>query len=238
MKHRQHILAVDKAAFGIEPLTGWIDMNSKDMFEAIGKSLFIGRRHELETDERFGQILPYVVLWQRTPIGPKVFVYQRMKTVGEERLAGALSVGIGGHIDLADVALTDGSVIDVVATLAGALSREMNEEIGFRVSTDAERTCTFDELRKTIHHERGEVSPFPKFKGLINDRSNEVGRVHYGFVFAMEIPAGFEPYTLEEELSTVGLVDVHLAASKGEGSMENWSNIVLANVNLEADLVQ
>jgi predicted NUDIX family phosphoesterase len=228
MKHAQHILAVDKAAFGIEPMDGWIDMTPKAMFEAVGKSLFIGRRAELEADERFGQILPYVVLYQKTEAAPKVFVYQRTKKVGEQRLAGMMSVGVGGHVDLLDSAVGEDSVIDVVSTFARTIARELNEEIGFHLFTDATAKTTFDGLRQQFVKEQKQ-SPFPKFVGLINDHSDAVGLVHYGFVFAMEVPAGFVPYCLEEELSTIGMVQLDQAMSHGEGAFENWSRIVMTN---------
>ena len=143
MKHPQHILAFEKATFGIEPLSGFIQMPPKAFFESAGKSLFIGRRAELETDERFGQALPYVVMYQRPTefqTSPRVFTYQRTTKVGEERLAGALSVGGGGHVDIADVAL-NGSVIDVVLTFARAIARELNEEFSFKHPGSQDHRC-------------------------------------------------------------------------------------------------
>ena len=228
IKHPQHILACDKALFG-DIAEGFSTLTPKEFFERVTQSLFIGRREELEKDERFGQILPYVVLWQRVGTGRmKVFVYQRTKKVGEQRLAGALSIGLGGHVDLQDVLMVDkSSVVDVVATMALTISRELNEECLFFRSNNAEDKLTYDELRAKFVDVN--IVVFPKFCGVINDTSNEVGRVHFGFVFAQEIPPGFEPTCREEELSTVGMVDVDLAAGKGEGVMESWSQIVLAN---------
>jgi predicted NUDIX family phosphoesterase len=48
-----------------------------------------------ETDPFFKQLIPYVVI--QTPLG--VLLYQRTKKAGEQRLAGALSIGFGGHIE-------------------------------------------------------------------------------------------------------------------------------------------
>lgn len=222
MKHGQHILAFDKARFGIDGLEGFVVMQAKAFFESAYNSLFIGRRAELETDLRFGQLLPYVVLWRKTPTGPQAFVYQRMSTVGEQRLAGKMSVGAAGHVDLADVIHKE-SVIDIVGTLASAVSRELNEEIGFRVP-DALAPMTFNEFRIKY----GQPT-FPKFAGLINDNGDEVGKYHYGVVLGYEIPDGYEPVCLEQELSTVGMVPVALALEKGGDQLERWSQIVLQN---------
>jgi predicted NUDIX family phosphoesterase len=227
MKHPQHILAFEKATFGIEPLSGFIQMPPKELFESAGKSLFIGRRAELETDERFGQALPYIVMYQRPTefqTSPRVFTYQRTTKVGEERLAGALSVGGGGHVDIADVAL-NGSVIDVVLTFARAIARELNEEFVFK-HPGSHNMLSFDQVRAT------HTDFFPKFVGLINDTSNAVGRVHYGMVMAMEVPHGFEPRCREEELTTIGWTLPSETLALGEGALENWSQLVLENFDL------
>jgi predicted NUDIX family phosphoesterase len=224
MKHPQHILAFDKKAFGIDPLEGFVLMPPKEFFERAQRSLFIGRREELEKDERFGQALPYVVMYQRPnqfQTSPRVFTYQRTKKVGEERLAGALSVGGGGHVDIADVALS-GSVIDVVLTFARAIAREMNEEFVFK-SAKSHNMLGYDTVRST-HKDF-----FPKFVGLINDTSNAVGRVHFGMVMAVEVPEGFEPRCKEEELETIGWTLPSETLALGEGALENWSRIVLEN---------
>lgn len=230
MKH-QHILACDKASFGIDGLDGFIAMSPKTMFEQIGKSLFIGRREELEKDERFGQILPYIVLYKRRLYQhPSIFVYQRTKNVGEKRLAGDLSIGVGGHVDLADVVSSKDSVIDVVATIAGALRRELNEEVGFKRVDGGDIFLTGERRDRASFDGFCNLLPgalLPRFVGLINDTSNAVGRVHFGFVFAVCVPEEYEPYCIEEELSTVGMVQVELAARTSSVGFENWSRLIL-----------
>lgn len=233
MKHPQHILAFDKSAFGINGLEGFVRIAPKQFFESAGKSLFIGRRAELESDERFGQVLPYIVLWTKLSSGTKVFAYQRTKKVGEERLAGAISVGTGGHVDLLDVRSDDNSVIDIVTTFAVAIARELNEEIGF--AYEESRELTFDAMRTAVAAQENR-NIFPRFAGMINDPSNEVGRVHYGCVFSLEIPRGYLPFCREEELESIGLVDpgLTLAIDSKSNHLENWSRIVLQNIDLIA----
>lgn len=228
IKHPQHIAAFDKSAFGINGLEGFIHMPPKAFFECATRSLFIGRRAELETDERFGQVLPYIVLWQRRGPELRVFVYQRTKQVGEQRLAGMMSVGTGGHMDLLDMRCDDKSVIDVVATFAVAINREIEEEIAFRQTGGCSGEVLFSELRQS-HKEI-----LPRFIGLINDTSDAVGRVHYGCIFGAQVPDGFEPVCREAELKTIGWVCPSDAAGKGEGAFENWSKIVLDNIDLVA----
>lgn len=227
MKHPQHILAFDKKAFGIEPLAGFIKMTPRTFFESASRSLFIGRREELEQDERFGQALPYIVLFQRAnefQTSPRVFAYQRTKKVGEQRLAGNLSVGLGGHMDLSDVAMQD-SAIDILLTFARSIARELNEELVFK-HPGSGNMLSYDQVRSN------QTDMFPKFVGLINDTTNAVGRVHYGCVMAMEIPVGYEPRCKEEELTTIGWSLPSETLALGEGALENWSQLVLENFEL------
>jgi predicted NUDIX family phosphoesterase len=226
MKHPQHILAFDKRGFNFDGMEGLITMSPKTFFESAAACLFIGRREELEADERFGQVLPYIVLYQRHADRFQVFVYQRTKKVGEQRLAGLMSVGTGGHVDLFDVVAKD-SVIDFIATMAGAIARELNEEVGF-IHNATNDALSFDQLRAA----ETERPLFPTFAGIIKDDSNSVGRVHFGVVMAMEIPAGYSPQCIEDELTTVGMVEPHAALAKGEGAFENWSKIVLENIGV------
>lgn len=231
MKHPQHIIAFDKSAFGINGLEGFIRISPKAFFECAFRSLFIGRRAELEADERFGQALPYIVLWQWHEGEKRVFVYRRTKLVGEQRLAGAMSVGTGGHMDLMDVRCDDKSVIDVVATFAIAINREIEEEIGFTFHNDSGDVPNVH-LFSNIRNEHKSI--LPRFVGMINDTSDEVGRVHYGCVFSVEVPEGWAPVCREAELETIGWVHPAEALGNGEGALENWSRIVLENIDVVA----
>ncbi len=214
MKHPQYILAFDKEAFGKDIATsdGFVPMSLGSFVERAQRSLFVGRRHELETNERFGQFLPYIMLRQRG----RTFVYNRTKLVGEERLAGLSSVGIGGHVDLADVCESK-SIIDFMGTMAVAVSRELTEEILF--VDDMGHQWTVARLRaEGVHF-------VPQFIGIINDQSNEVGRVHYGAVFVLEVPPEYKPICAEPELETVGMMDVF-----DERKFESWSEILRREV--------
>ncbi len=215
MKHPQYILAFDKEAFGRDVATsdGFIRMEFGAFIERAQKALFVGRRHELETNERFGQLLPYIMVRQQG----KTFVYRRTKMVGEQRLAGMASVGIGGHVDLVDVCANHDSVIDFMATLAVAVGRELFEELIF-VEADGKEWDVQKFRAAGIH-------PTPKFLGVINDMSNEVGRVHYGAVFTLEVPTEYTVKCKEAELETVGFVD------NFDGyELESWSAILRREV--------
>jgi predicted NUDIX family phosphoesterase len=210
MKHPQYIVAFHKKQFG-EVGDGITPMGIADLKERAERSLFIGRRHELEINEEFGQALPYVVVMNDTGI----FTYRRTAKVGEQRLAGNYSIGIGGHIDANDVKFSDASIIHPLATIAAAITRELNEEL---VLTKDGVDLSLEDLAPAVQQ-----GMYPHMLGIINDTSNEVGRVHYGILMSIRIPDGFTVRCREEELETVGLIQ---KPESTEG-YENWSKLVL-----------
>ena len=203
MKHPQHIVAFRKASFPLPP--GISPINISEFIDAATGALFIGRRHELENNDEFGQALPYIVVRQ----GGHVFSYRRTKMVGEERLIGMRSIGIGGHVDLTDVRYSIDSVINVVTTFAGAIARELEEELQFNDPEGA--ALTFAQL--------GIV---PTVIGMINDTSDPVGQVHYGILLLLDLPHGFTCRVKEEELQGEGFIDP--ATIEG---CESWTKLTI-----------
>ena len=111
-------------------------------------------RSTAETDPRYKQIVAYVVLRH----GERVFHYRRSSAVGERRLAGLRSVGVGGHLNSDDV---DG-VVDL-GSLRRAIRRELSEEVDLSQQLAV------------------------RFFGIINDDSTAVGKVHVGLVAVADL---------------------------------------------------
>ncbi len=109
-------------------------------------------RSVAERDESYKQIIPYQVF----VCASRLFVFRRGGGVGEQRLAGRLSVGVGGHVNDGDG--EGGSMTP--AAFEAALMRERDEELDVTGPVET------------------------RFCGLINDDSDPVGRVHLGAVFA------------------------------------------------------
>ena len=126
----------------------------------FGLPLHFIPRGRAETDPSFKQVIPY----QLFRFGKEYFVFRRGAGVGESRLSGRLSVGIGGHINSSDASNDQFSVQDFYR----ALSRERDEELIVNVAETVE-----------LH---------AHFRGWINDDSDAVGQVHLGAVFITDIP--------------------------------------------------
>jgi predicted NUDIX family phosphoesterase len=99
----------------------WHGINNKNiqsMTEIIIEHQEYMERSAAETDFSYKQIIPYMVF----SFGDRYFVMQRKSTASEQRLAGKLSLGIGGHMRQEDM---HGKTIFEWAR------REFEEEVSF-----------------------------------------------------------------------------------------------------------
>jgi predicted NUDIX family phosphoesterase len=110
-------------------------------------------RWQAEKDPAYKQIIPYVIM----SCNGKYLSYVRGRRAGEARLTGLRSIGIGGHINPIDA---DNSSLFayLYANYLTAVQREVAEEVSVKA-----------------HHSDHIVA-------LLNDDSNDVGRVHLGIV--------------------------------------------------------
>lgn len=189
--------------------------NTVDIFTTAG--LVISRREEMEQDKSLRQVLPYTTIkasTDRTVEQPyvKFMAYQRVGKDGEVRLAGKVSVGFGGHVDLADVVQSN-SVINLAATLQDAKARELTEEVTF--NPELSKT---DELMSVIAD------------SIIIDDSNEVGMVHIGLVNTCFISEDTVVTSNEEGIVMIGFAtskDLLTKHQAGEIELEGWSRLLV-----------
>ncbi|MGQ9574806.1 MAG: phosphoesterase [Thermoguttaceae bacterium] len=195
----EHVLVIPTELFHrlgyFQGFSGDVQRYLADLLRA--EHLSYRPRREMETDPRFKQLIPYVILCYRDPDGcQNVFQYTRGPGQGEERLRQKRSVGIGGHICRLDRGTQVGS--DPYRT---GMQRELQEE----VFIDAPYT--------------------DRCVGLINDDLTEVGRVHLGVVhrFDLQRPA-VRPR--EPEILECGFRPVEQILKDLSG-FESWSQICL-----------
>lgn len=169
-------------------------------------------RSETETDERYKQIIPYIIV----KCGQKYFVYNRERGGGEQRLNGKLSIGIGGHVN--DEHLTE---ITNVCT-------EIFEELGRR---------TYEVYFRDNLCEYSSQQFLNTCKGFIYDNTTPVGRVHLGLLFELYVTHEFvsdgeihdnRQWNRWLDLNEIkNLNDADNVNERHSIEFENWSKIVI-----------
>jgi predicted NUDIX family phosphoesterase len=131
----------------------------------------------------------------------RVLHYKRGKGSGESRLATKGSLGIGGHMNPRDTGFLN---VDEKGYLAG-FSRELDEEL-------------------TVN------SPFENtMAGLLNDDSNEVGRVHLGIIHILRLERPEVAPREDDIVEPRFLTPEEIRQEPGE--LETWSRLCLDNLD-------
>jgi predicted NUDIX family phosphoesterase len=154
--------------------------------------------------EYYKQIIPYVVIRSafadegEKGIMYKYLVFRRGKSGGESRLHDKISCGWGGHINTLDHSTNPKDAY------YRCIMREIEEELGLFINPERVR----------------EVA-------VINDDSNDVGKVHFGIVSILDITpeevANLKPEKQAEDLMWV--TKEELASLP----LESWSELVRDN---------
>jgi predicted NUDIX family phosphoesterase len=132
--------------------------------------------------------------------GDKVFHYVRGKKSGEQRLVAKGSLGIGGHMND-----TDGFFFFDDAAYRNAVQREVEEEM-------------FIEAPYTNH-----------MVALLNDDSNEVGKVHLGVVHIFKL-AEEKARKRESVITEAGFVPIAELRQRRD-ALETWSQLCLDGID-------
>lgn len=160
-------------------------------------------RDEIEQDESYLQIIPYVVLKHKN----RVFAYQRTKKSGEKRLHGNWSIGVGGHVNRDD-------------------ANYNRHEMPLTSSYDPEKNFAFwNCVNRELKEEVGAVPDKFDLAALIFDPSNAVGRVHLGVVYVAEVNHTIRP--IENSMGAHGFFSWEELTKSNNISYENWTKILL-----------
>jgi len=194
----QHILVVNQRCIAKTfASTGFYALDDAELTSILASSgLWIGPRSELETDESFRQLIPYVILVRESD----VVCYRRAPSGTEQRLHGLLSIGIGGHVDLADIVVVDDQ-INLNRTLLVAAEREIAEEVG-----------AVNVLER-------------RWVGVLLDNDTPVGRVHLGVV-GIWVVADAVVRAAEDALREVRHISIDSLRHAFE-ELETWSAMLL-----------
>jgi predicted NUDIX family phosphoesterase len=128
----------------------------------------------------------------------KYLHYTRGKSGGESRLHAQGSVGVGGHINPVD---ERADPLGKATYLAG-VEREIDEELNI-----------------TGGHQN-------RIVGLLNDDSNDVGKVHLGVVHIFDLESE-EVTSAEDALANLAFQSSDDLKGKLHGSLETWSRFCI-----------
>jgi len=123
------------------------------------KNNFFMDRGAAEDDPSHKQLIPYCIFRVKDESGTRYLHYTRGKSGGESRLHAQVSIGIGGHINPVDQREDH---LGMETYMAG-VEREIDEELNIG---------------------GGHTN---KIVALLNDDSNDVGKVHLGVVHMIDL---------------------------------------------------
>lgn len=198
--HDEQILVVRRAHLFSELSPAWHglrEVNFDHYMHIINHKKEFHPRSLMEIDPAYKQIIPYLIFEHDNHF----FLMQRKSTASENRLADKLTLGIGGHIRQEDLSsFAKASEDKQEDSLFAWAKREFHEEV----------------------HYEGNLTVKPL--GILNDDSNDVGKVHIGFVFLL---VGDSPeISVKSELKSGELVSYDDCLAVKE-SMESWSQFVI-----------
>jgi len=156
-------------------------------------------RWQAEKDPAYKQIIPYVIM----TYDGKYLSYVRGRRAGETRLVGNRSIGIGGHINPIDA---DNSSLFayLYENYLTAVQREVAEEV----------------FVETTHTDR--------IVALLNDDSNDVGRVHLGIVHYWVLDSS-QVGKREQMISQMAFMTPG-QLQEVRDTLETWSQLCLDNL--------
>lgn len=125
MAQDEQILVVERSAIEKIGMFHGLTLDVEPYLEVVFRGMpQFKPRPEMETDPRFKQLIPYVIMG----CNGKYLTYTRGKRAGEKRLVGNRSIGIGGHINPVD----DMSLFSFRDTYMNAVKREVEEEVNLQ----------------------------------------------------------------------------------------------------------
>jgi predicted NUDIX family phosphoesterase len=172
------------------------------------KNFYLLDRDVCETDPRYRQIIPYVLILH--PKDGKFLMYQRGKSGNESRLHSLYSLGFGGHVE--NMANPD----NLYNELAMSAARELKEEINY--------DCSYEELKDI----RTSLEVDSLHIALSDETATNVDKVHLGLAIVFIADVNKLDNLIEEEdviKDTFWLCPKSIRSQGWE--LETWSKLAL-----------
>jgi predicted NUDIX family phosphoesterase len=184
------------------------------LWDRILKSLVALPRKAIEQNKEYKQLVVYSVIKSND----SYLTYKRTEKGGEDRLWKKYSLGVGGHVNSGDNAQ---KTLFNSSFFTQAAYREIDEEI----IVDPPYLLSRPSHPKTF----------------INDDSNDVGKVHFGLVFFLDIkhPSQVEPASKVKGKKVVkgkkGLAELEFCDIEtlkvNKRYFEKWSQLIIDSIS-------
>ncbi len=166
-------------------------------------------KERAEQDPAWKQLIPYCLIVR----DGKLLSYRRGQACGESRLAGKLAFGIGGHVDKSRDEAPGDVVCPAYVRHGAAIRRGLGAELGEELEIGGAGLL---------------IRPY--FEGFLYDELTEVGRVHLGLVYLLELPKHAVVRSVDEAVTDLAWKQpveyVSQFANSGE-TPEGWTRILL-----------
>ena len=157
---------------------------------------FFMDRGAAEDDPSHKQLIPYCIFRVKDEQGTRYLNYTRGKSGGESRLHAQVSIGVGGHINPVDKR-EDHLGLD---TYMAGVEREIDEELIISA---------------------GHTN---KIVALLNDDSNEVGKVHLGVVHMIDLETD-DVRANEDAIANLELSSIDELKGPLYDRLETWTRL-------------
>jgi predicted NUDIX family phosphoesterase len=186
-----------------------------------------------ESDFSLLQPILYITLVDKTGPVKKYFLYMRGKAGGEKGLVGNCSIGLGGHTEEFHADHPPGVDLEAVLyALAEAVVRELDEEVGLKISI----TAILEALKDIKVEDREQYGwpvvgkPFVLFNPV-----TDVDKVHIAIAITIEcdptkLGAAEEGVIERGEWLTVDEIREREDRRENPIVLETWSKTVIANI--------
>lgn len=172
-----------------------------DLWQQVQESTRFVPRSQAETDASLKQIVVYAIV----KCGKSYLAYRRTPRGQEERLKSKHSIGIGGHVNARDL--------------------EQRALVGSKDKPEFLLKAVWREIEEEISLEARPLKP-PILVCFINDDSNEVGKVHFGTVWILEVDEPKVALRREAGIGELRFMQPHELTGEKE-KFESWSQLLI-----------
>lgn len=224
MAHNEEVWVVPKDALADYTRTpgfsSVVPDQSDGLLELIKNEAKFYDREAMEVDPTHLQIIPYVIATRPYKDSTEYYFYQRTGGGGDSRLHGAVSVGLGGHINPIDEAATSQEVI------LNNIRRELDEEVDI-----------FDKIGEDIDAYSIKSHRFTHIGNIYSDDS-PVSAVHFGMVYQLDLTNNTDIALRETyKMRDLGWVDPTEEEEYLQGyEIESWSEFIIDHMKGKSDV--